>query len=205
LKAIAIPPGILSPGPGLPPVGGQYESGPGVCYFGGGFCGRNLVFHTFSNAVSTFDAAGQHLTFNTLMNADVVVPGFSGPTVFTGSMSVIIFGRTSNSETGTFNTEMVALSLTDPFGAIVRESPTLASLGSTSITPEGGAFRIGSFFDIFPELSIDGGQNFIPEDGGPNGPVHIELAETPEPASWMLLCAGAGLLGAIRRMRRVGA
>ena len=41
---------------------------------------------------------------------------------------------------------------------MVRESPTLASLGQTTITDiGGGSFKIDSFFDIFTKLSLDNG------------------------------------------------
>ena len=40
----------------------------------------------------------------------------------------------------------------------IRESPTLASLGETYIMDIGGGlYDIDSFFDVFTELSVDGG------------------------------------------------
>jgi len=85
-------------------------------------------------------------------------------------------------DTRTFQTEMLSLDLsggTLPAGVKIRESPTLASTGQTKISafPKGG-FLIDSFFDIFVEVSLDGGQTWTPET---NGPTHVELTE-PAPA-----------------------
>jgi hypothetical protein len=62
--------------------------------------------------------------------------------------------------------ELVALSLQsiNPPLVLVRESPTLASSGSMTMrssgTGSGGTFD--SFFDVFVELSLDGGQSWSP-------------------------------------------
>ena len=65
-----------------------------------------------------------------------------------------------------FDTEMLSLNLsggTLPAQMMVRESPTRASLGHTDDTSLGGGqFKIDSFFDIFVELSLDGGQTWVP-------------------------------------------
>lgn len=65
-----------------------------------------------------------------------------------------------------FDTEMLSLNLsggTLPPGILVRESPSRASVGHTDDTSLGGGlFKIDSFFDIFVELSLDGGQTWVP-------------------------------------------
>src|SRR5204862_545297 len=55
-----------------------------------------------------------------------------------------------------------------PQGVMIRESPTRQSLGRTSVrqTPEGD-YLISSFFDIFTELTTDGGQSWFPALNGP--------------------------------------
>jgi len=76
-----------------------------------------------------------------------------------------------------FDTEMLQLDISGgnlPSGTLVRESPTLASSGQTMIQDLGGGmFKIDSFFDVFFELSLDGGVNWIPES---NGPGHLSLS-----------------------------
>jgi len=74
-----------------------------------------------------------------------------------------------------FDTEMTQLDIA--FGGsaaplMIRESPTLPSYGETAIqSATDGTFRISSFFDIFIELSQDGGQTWQTPS---NGPVHLE-------------------------------
>src|SRR5437899_5727767 len=65
----------------------------------------------------------------------------------------------------------------------IRESPTLPSRGGTEIKGQSdGSQRIGSFFDIFPEVSLDGGATWT---AASNGPVRMELSdvapEVPKP------------------------
>jgi hypothetical protein len=68
-----------------------------------------------------------------------------------------------------FDTEMLQLDIQGgalPPGARLRESPTLPSLGKTTIQPLSptGPFQIGSFFDVFTELSFDDGAIWTPAD-----------------------------------------
>jgi hypothetical protein len=78
----------------------------------------------------------------------------------------------------------------------VRESPTLRSSGMVAITDEGGGmYRIDSFFDVFTELSVDGGQTWLPDVAGPH---HMTLV--PEPSTLLLLALGGIALA--RKVRR---
>jgi len=55
-------------------------------------------------------------------------------------------------------------------GTAIRESPTLLSRGQTFILPQAdGSYRIGSFFDIFTEITLNGGANWFPADR----PLHV--------------------------------
>ena len=95
-----------------------------------------------------------------------------------------------------------------PFGPVnLRESPTLASLGSveefgtvsidasdTPTTVGSSPFMISSFFDVFTELSIDGGQSWNPGQSS----THIELM--PEPGSLSL--AAIVSIGLLKRRKR---
>jgi hypothetical protein len=73
-------------------------------------------------------------------------------------------------QTRFFDTEMLQLDL-NAGPALIRESPTKQSLGKTAITDLGGGqFRIDSFFDIFTELSVDGGQTWHPSTDSNGNP-----------------------------------
>jgi hypothetical protein len=110
-------------------------------------------------------------------------------------------GPTGPILTGTFDTEMLQMNLTGatPLGPfMIRESPTLRSTGQTTITDIGGGqFRIDSFFDVFTELSIDGGATWMPDT---NGPARVELV--PEPGTLTLLGLGAAVLAGLGWRRR---
>jgi hypothetical protein len=81
-----------------------------------------------------------------------------------------------------FDTEMLSLNISGGTlpGIMVRESPARASIGHTDDTSLGGGqFKIDSFFDIFVELSLDGGQTWVPS----NQPTRLLLGTgNPTPA-----------------------
>jgi len=144
------------------------------------------------------DGSGNEIEdFNSDLNAMVNInSGPFQPVVMSGPVEVKSYGKTGN-PTGTFTTEMLTLNLTGGGGLMIRESPTLQSLGQTTITPIGGGmFHIDSFFDVFTELSLDGGQSWMPSQGS----THVDLAPLPEPGSLTLLgVAGVGLMARRRR------
>jgi hypothetical protein len=82
---------------------------------------------------------------------------------------IMVKPSTVSGGTSSFDTEILGLTLsggTLPGGFMLRESPSKASLGKHTITNAGsGNFRIGSFFDVFTEISFDGGQTWNESDG----------------------------------------
>jgi len=87
-------------------------------------------------------------------------------------------------------------------GMMLRESPTLASLGhETHENLGGGLFRIDSFFDIFTELSLDGGQTWMPSQNLTRFDL-TAINSVPEPLTAALF--GIGLLGLASLRRRNG-
>ena len=89
------------------------------------------------------------------------------PVQLTGPVSTLVTDKIGNT-TGTFDTEIVSMSLSGNVAGTqiyIRESPSNASDGVTDITDLGGGlYHIDSFFDVFTELSVDGGSSWIASD-----------------------------------------
>lgn len=102
--------------------------------------------------------------------------------------------------TTVFDTEMLQLDIsggTLPSGMMLRESPTQQSTGQLTATNLGGGiYQIDSFFDVFVELSLDGGDTWRPANKA------LHLTSVPEPSSFVLLAVGGLLLYKVERRRR---
>jgi hypothetical protein len=112
----------------------------------------------------------------------------------------------SNGQFDLFDTTMTALDFNSG-GVMIRESPSKASLGRHTIESGGGGggYKMASFFDVWLEISTDGGQNWLPA----LTPLHLELeagqAPIPTVSQWGLIVLALLLLAAgtvvIRRQR----
>lgn len=110
----------------------------------------------------------------------------------TGNGTAHVIGTAPLGEPRVFDTEMISFDLSGVYNGVspflIRESPTLASMGQATIADVGtGQYRIDSFFDVFTEMSVDGGQTWFP------------MVAVPEPGTMLTLLAPLGLL---RRCRR---
>ena len=197
--------------PDLPPLGGVYLGANVHAIFGGPAL-QFILSLPQHKPIALENRQNQgpdeiETFFSTLdANLEVTQNGITvqnGPIQANGLTTTIVHNKVGN-VTGTFQTEMLALNLsggTLPPGVMIRESPTLPSLGQTSVQNIGGGlFKIDSFFDVFTELSIDGGQTWMPDTAPVPG--HVVLGGVPEPASMCLLAFGLfGAMGVIRRHR----
>jgi len=194
---------LITTDPSLPPVEGEYRT-PADVHAEYAVGSNTVTLETISHFGFTnierleigFDEIEQ---FDSTVTGDVRLNGgLLGSITMTGPVSTQVDGKVGNT-VGTFDTEMLSMSLTGTLGlvqVVVRESPTLASQGSTTITDLGGGlYQMQSFFDVFTELSFDGGQSWNPSTGS----THVTLV--PEPGALTLLAAG---LLALRRRRRAG-
>lgn len=166
----------------LPPANSAYDT-PLTYHFS--FLGPtvdlgNLKLHNFTSCSSPPASVPNATTvssFDAVMDYSESLNG--GPAVVGQASAHATIRVSFNHQTGSiryFDTEMLQLDLSgivQPVATLVRESPTLASLGQTTIeTLGGGNFKIDSFFDVFFEMSIDGGVTWAP---GSNGPGHLTV------------------------------
>jgi hypothetical protein len=89
--------------------------------------------------------------------------------------------RDTTEPNGTIDTEMLSMNLTGgslPGSVALQESPSMTSAGQTTVQPVSGGFQINSFFDVFTELSLDGGQSWNPGDNSEH-----ETITTPNPTA----------------------
>jgi hypothetical protein len=193
--------GVNTPDPSLPPTRGSYMVNAATYHSTfGPVVLQSAVHSSFTNITRSPSGPDEIENFDSVVTGQVAV-GLAPPVPITlmGPVTTIVFGKIGNT-TGTFQTEMLSMNLSGPtpLGPImIRESPTLPTLGSTSITDIGGGmYHIDSFFDVFTELSLDGGQTWTPSDGS----AHVELC--PEPATVLLgALALVGLGGVVRRRK----
>lgn len=95
------------------------------------------------------------------------------------------------------DTELLQLDISGgdlPAGVMIRESPTRSSLGQVTLQEVSGGYMVDSFFDVFFDLSLDGGQSWLPAVQS------VRLQGVPEPASLSVL--GVGIAMALHRRRR---
>jgi hypothetical protein len=166
-----------------------------------------------TSATSTFVGGNQEIVAQATYDAALTPPPPAPPVTIgsvalTGTVDMTVFGRTSNSETGPFTTDITGLDLTgmltlppaNPLNGQVLDvtlDTTQTSSGTTTITRHEQQFRIDSFFDIFVDASV-------PSLGLSSPPIGISVAAVPEPSTWAMLLIGfAGLAFAARR-RAVG-
>jgi hypothetical protein len=197
---------VLEPTATLPPPNGTYSL-PLVCITAVCLVNANVSgFNTTSDAlISGNEVVGTTAVFSAevFQNAGGSPGADLGPLSINGTMNFIYFGRTFSVPLGTFNAQITDFDFagifnTHPFE--VKQNPGSASTGMTTISGTPGAFTVESFFDVFAELSLNGG----PFDPGPQRVA--TLTGAPEPGSAGLALVGLlGLVGigsrALRRTR----
>jgi len=140
----------------------------------GGLALRNLRLSFFD---MSFDPpkAGEQATkrFRCILDGEIS-RGFTWDCIgLFGNSEWLLVGQPPDPAMGqSFSTEMLSLNVAGR-GLMLRESPTRPSPGKTNIRPlSTGGDMISSFFDVFTEISLDGGQTWYQADVSG----HMELA-----------------------------
>jgi hypothetical protein len=120
------------------------------------------------------------VSFSAPAEFDLTLDGGASTTRLRGQFQAVckFTDLTESSDSSRMNNECTQLELSGtslPAGFQLRESPTRASTGRTSMRTVPGGYRIDSFFDIFTEVSVDSGASWTPLCS----PLHLEATETP--------------------------
>lgn len=197
---------VVQPTATLPPPGGVYTL-PFVCL--SAVCLANARVSNFVTTLDLLSGGNELVTATAIFSADIFqnnggsAGAALGPLSVGGTMNFTYFGRSLSIPLGTFNAQITDFDFAGTFNGRpfeVRQNPLQASTGQTTIlaVPNTLTYQVSSFFDVFAELSLDGGP-FVP---GPER--HAPLTEVPEPGSAGLLLLGlAGIAGiAFRHLPR---
>lgn len=181
---------------GLFPSPKYVQQDPLIMPFTSGWLIRGMSFTVGSGRIVPPGSGFLISNFTFTSDFDLSPPGgpFTSESGSGNGMAKIQFDHVSGT-TEFYTTELLALNLTSG-PALVRESPTMASFGGFSRTPSGGGWQVDSFFDVFTELSLDGGQSWVPSSQGAT-----HFGGTPEPCTLLVLGAGAALLR-LRKKRK---
>jgi PEP-CTERM motif len=195
---------VIRPTASLPLIGVPYISPSGagcfdiamVCVTPGPFTLTSVVSSTFVPGDGLLLPAVQDAVADATYDATltpIVGSTIVGSVSLKGVVDEQIKGRTSDTETGSFATDITGLSLSGKLmlsgggpldGATLMvtlgESP---STGTTTITADGSVFKIDSFFDVFIDVSL-------PSAGLSTSVGPIPLVAVPEPSTWALMLLG---------------
>ena len=183
-----VAPEVPKPTPNLPPPDGQYIS-PAKWHalYANGIIITNASHKRFLQSFpppppggSQVESTGSTVEGQVSMNGGASFSPFSAP----AAMQVQVSSTMDAGNTRYFNTEMLALNISGgslPGGIMVRESPSKQSLGRTSVRTDAADYKVSSFFDIFTEVSLDGGQTWSPSTTAPGGMTLGPQTNNPPP------------------------
>ena len=167
-------------------------------------CIENAQLEATSPDTESWVVAYENDTYTGVLTGDFYQDGtLSGSVSLSGTIDSHLDGRSDGSDYGTFNSSMPGLDLSGTIGSYSGElklDPSqVPPITPTEIdAPVGGVFSITSFFDVFTELSLDGGTTFTPA----TGQTTLNLVQSPEPGTLMMGLTGAAVLLLFLRKQR---
>jgi hypothetical protein len=165
-------------------------------------CLENGVINPTSAVSDSYVSGHEDDTFNAQLSVNVFQNGtFEGAGTLTGSIETID-DRAAANDYGSFSSDMPGFSFSGSLPALgpdveLNLTATPPPLTTTTIEPSGGGFQITSFFDVFTELSLDGGSTWTPAPAQ----AEVDLAKSPEPASIVTAALGFAFLLSFARRR----
>lgn len=147
-----------------------YGGGGGAGGLPGGGLALGEQRMSFFDVFTALPAVGETrlAQFGTILEANLSMNrGASSECVgFRGRVLAQIMGTSMEGDTRFFDIEILSMDLGVPMAPHrLRESPTLPSHGKLRVRPAPtGGFYMDSFFDVFTELSLDGGTSWVPGD-----------------------------------------
>jgi hypothetical protein len=173
-------------------------------------CGANAELPGRNSGSDMLFAEENEAQFSLSTDSGVTWTPYVTNSVFYG---VYVDSSTSPQFAFNWNMELRQLGIWTPVpGIVIRESPSLWSIGNTHLmnAPVGwNGYMTSSFFDVFTEISVDGGQSWQPctevsinggKDWTSGGT--MRLIGVPEPSTFVLLGIGAFSLLAYAWRRR---
>jgi hypothetical protein len=168
---------VFFPQPVFPPptaTWGSLRQGWDTYGGGGGGAGGQIGLRgqqrAFFDVFTELPAVGEtrRVESGVIVEADLSMDGGASSecVAFRGQVVYQITGGPVQGDTRFFDIETLSMNLGVPMRPLrLRESPTRASLGRLSVRQlPGGGYMMDSFFDVFTEISMDGGQTWVPGD-----------------------------------------
>jgi hypothetical protein len=161
----------------FPPLSGEYlDKGGWFAFYANGIVISNVHQHAFTSAIPPpLPGYTTSHTFGEKVDLEVSYDGGSTFTHATAPATVGVQITARLGDDGTteyYDTEVTGLGISGGTlleGVQIRESPTRASLGRTTSSAVGGGatYQMDSFFDIYTEVSTDGGFSWLYTTVGP--------------------------------------
>jgi len=175
-------PGVEVGEDSLPPAGTAYHGDSSHRFMGGSAvltCSSHGTFTSSIEPPTTIDTARSDYfaTFvgQLVLEPPLVASPVTHPLSLQVHMAELITLAGTEGTTRTFDAELATFELggtTAPAGVMVRESPSVASTGRTTITAlSGGGYHVETYYDVWLELSLDGGGTWQLADNA----VHMTL------------------------------